>query len=482
MKKRTVAILVFLAFLAAAWFGIRVSPLGVQLTTGAGIAAKQLCSLVFVSRLEQDRALELYVNPLLREATAILWVDIDLVDQTVTARVPGISTQHAIHRPGYGCTLEVDSNLEWQSGPGAKPNSPDMVLDETYRDQIFNTDKLATAVDRAFLQAPSAPLTNTLAAVVLHDGRLVAERYADGITSDTRLPGWSMAKSISATLIGILVQQDKLDVFAPGAIAEWRGTEDPRANITVDHLLRMTSGLALTEDKSGTDPNSRMMFEEPDAAHFAAIQPLQREIGTHFEYMSGNTVLAMRRFQEIVGGDVRVTHDFMQENLFGPLNMQSAIFEPDQAGTFLGFSYVFASARDWARFGNLYLNRGIVGDRRLLPDDWIDYVTTHTPQSHPQGYGAGFWINSEGEQANSEVAAMSPKDMLSANGFQGQYTHIIPSLGLVIVRLGATGFTGDELDRFPPFALEVVSALKTQINDDVVRKSSSASHAREYSR
>ena len=182
--------------------------------------------------------------------------------------------------------------------------------------------------------------------------------------------------------------------------------------------------------------------------------------------MSGNTVLAMRAVQEAIGGDLRSAHDFFHENLFDPLNMQGALLEPDQAGTFLGCSHMLATARDWARFGQLYVDGGRAGDRRLIPEDWIQYVTTPTPESlaarrgdvfwepRRSAYGAGFWLFAGVEEAS---ASSLPRDAFDANGIQGQYVHIIPSKKLVVVRLGATNYRGDDYERLPR---EVIEAMR----------------------
>ena len=275
-----------------------------------------------------------------------------------------------------------------------------------------------------------------------------------------------MTKSVTATIVGVLALQGRLDVHAPGAIREWRDSDDPRSGVTLDHLLRMTSGLAVTEKSDrgdGTDPNSIMLYHEPDAAHFAATRSLQHEVGAHFEYMSGNYVLAARAAQEAIGGGLHDAREFVQANLFGPLGMDGAVLEPDQAGTFLGASHMLATARDWARFGQLYVAGGVAEGRRLLAPEWIGYVTTPTPQSRStarggvfwesgrSAYGAGFWLF-----GRDEVTGL-PADAFDANGFQGQYVQIVPSEKLVVVRLGATNFRDYDHNRLPR---EVIGALR----------------------
>jgi CubicO group peptidase (beta-lactamase class C family) len=384
----------------------------------------------------------------------------------------GIIERVAAHRPGYGCTLVEGQVAELQEPIRTSLSSREMLLDESHRESVFDAAALDSAVARAFQQDPSRPPLNTLAVVVLHEGKLVAERYAEGIGPETRLPGWSMTKSVTATLVGVLVAQGRLDVFAPGVIREWRATDDPRSQISMDHLLRMTSGLLLTEggeSGDGLDPTSRMLYRESDAAAFAAARGLGWEVGTHFEYMSGNTILAMRAVQEVIGGDLRHAHAFVHENLFDPLGMHGAVLEPDQAGTFLGSTHMVASARDWARFGQLYLDGGMAGEQRIISRDWLDYVTTPTKQSLSSrrsdvfwepgrsAYGAGFWLFGGAEHGPEERPSSLPLDAFDANGFQGQYVHIIPSEGLVVVRLGATNYRGYDYERLP---LEIMGAKR----------------------
>ncbi len=213
---------------------------------------------------------------------------------------------------------------------------------------------------------------------------------------------------------------------------EWRDNKDGSERVTLDHLLRMTSGLDVVEDQSGTDPNSRMIFEEPDAAAFAAKRGIRYPPGTRWEYMSGNTILACRVIFEAVGGTLESSQKFFRESFMKPLGAASFIFETDTAGTFIGSSYAIANPHDWAKFGQLYLDKGVWNKKKLLPEGWVDYVTTHTPKSGNNSYGAGFWT-----VENSSLDSL-PKDTFYANGFQGQYVIVIPSHSLVIVRLGAS--------------------------------------------
>ncbi len=422
---------------------VHFSPIGQsQLPTGAGIAAKQTCSLVFVSKFEPKRAWDLYVGPLLGPAGQFARMSVDRGEPSVTVSIAGFYAAKAVHRPHLGCTLKRDTASAMEPTPADLagqsrddwPTPMDETVDQAHRDLIFDPEALERAFDEVFTTAAGAPPRNTLAALVLHDGILVAERYADGIAADTPLPGWSMTKSVTATLAGILVDQGRLSVDEAGAIARWRDTDDPRSAITLDHLLRMTSGLKLTERNDGFDENSRLLFIQPDATAYAAAQPLAYPVGDHHEYMSGNTVLAMARVQEAVGGGLPGAFEFIRDALFRPLGMTTAVIEPDQAGTFVGSSFMLAGARDWARLGQLYLDDGMVGDQQLLSANWIALVTRHTPASGDRGYGAGFWL---GDNRAADQRRL-PQGTVYAWGFQGQFIFIMPRERLVVVRLGAT--------------------------------------------
>ncbi|MGF1454801.1 MAG: serine hydrolase domain-containing protein [Alphaproteobacteria bacterium] len=439
---RLVSIAIALAVLIfGASAAVHFSPIGQsQLPTGSGIAAKQTCSLVFVSNLDPDTAWDLYVAPLLGPAGQVASMTINEAEPSVTVSIGGFYPAKAVHRPRLGCTLHLEPGTALEPTPADLSAAADngdpapMPLDRAHRAEAFDTAALDRALDEAFATPEEAAPRNTLAALVLHDGRLVAERYAPGITGQTPLPGWSMTKSITATLAGVLVDQGRLDVDAPGAIARWRNVDDPRSAITLDHLLRMTSGLKLTERNDGFDENSRMLFTTPDAAAFASAQPLVYTSGSHYEYMSGSTVLAMDRVQEVVGGGLAGAFAFIQDALFHPLGMDTAVMEPDQEGTFIGSSFMLAGARDWARFGQLYLDGGVVDGQRLISTEWIAHVTRHTAVSGDTGYGAGFWLTDDRAADQDRL----PEGTFYAWGFQGQYIFIMPNERLVVVRLGAT--------------------------------------------
>lgn len=401
----------------------------------AGLAAKQLCSLVFVCGLDPEQAKMLYIDKVVYPLSK--WMKVNYIPEKRRVKVTVLGFWSAIAevRDGVGATLITQSDKTKPLPTLVLPKLEDKPIPSASskeKAQRFNLNAVNNALERAFAEADQ-----TLAVAVLHRGKLVAERYAQGISPATRLPGWSMAKSITATLIGLLVKRGQLDVYQPGVVPEWRCGVQGGDQVSLDHLLRMTSGLDLVEDQSGSDPNTRLLFMESDAAAFAAQRGLKAAPGTHWEYMSGSTVLACRAIFEAAGGTLKSSQSFYREALFKPLGAASFVLEPDAAGTFIGSSYALATTHDWAKFGQLYMDDGVWEGERLLPEGWRDYVTQHTPLSKGNSYGAGFWTS---EFANIEGLSI---DLFYANGFQGQYVIMIPSLDLVIVRLGASlGPTG----------------------------------------
>ncbi|MFL6825217.1 MAG: serine hydrolase domain-containing protein, partial [Bradyrhizobium sp.] len=292
---------------------------------------------------------------------------------------------------------------------------------------------LKAALDHAFDEPAAPPFRRTKAVVVVHEGKVIAERYAEGIGVDTPLLGFSLTKSVVNALVGILTQQGLVTPSMPAPIPEWRSANDPRREIEVGHLLRMTTGLALDETNSGFDPSSQMVYLHYDMAGFAVRAALVAPPGKRWAYSSPTTQLLARIIRDAVGGPEQ-TLAFAWRELFSPLGMRHVTLEFDGAGTLQGSSYMLASARDWTRFGLLYLNDGMVGGRRILHEDWVDFSAAATLDTD---YGAGFWTNrSEHEHAKARVRLGIPRDAFFASGDLGQRVVIIPSQHLVIVRLG----------------------------------------------
>jgi CubicO group peptidase (beta-lactamase class C family) len=276
--------------------------------------------------------------------------------------------------------------------------------------------------------------------VVIHRGKLVAEAYreSDGYGPHSRFVSWSEAKSVMQALAGIAVRKQLLELHAPAAVRQWQGADDPRAAITLDHLLRMSSGLEWEEGAGGLDDNSVMFFGSGrrDMAAFAADKPLLHTPGEQWAYATGTTMIVSGIVRDAVGGNEAAYRAFIATELLDPLGMASAVAEFDSAGSFIGGAHFYASTRDYARFGLLYLRDGVWSGKRILPEGWTDYTRSATPHSDGK-YGAHFWLGPLGEaDALAEQGLVLPDDMYQARGMGGQFIAIIPSLDVVIAYNG----------------------------------------------
>lgn len=384
-----------------------------------GYAAKNLASAVFVSGRDQAdvEALDLNFSFIKFNRNKV-----DFDNKTVTSRFLWAKST-AVYREGYGVTLlrgkDRKAFLE-----GTYPLPKDGYADylETGDDDIrARLEPVAKALvdDRSYNGHP-------FAFVVLHEGKIVAERYDKGISAGTQLLSWSMAKSFTNALVGIMAGDGLIDVNAPFDIPQWQG--DGRKDITLKDLMQMQSGLKWNENYGNRSDVNLMLHREADMGLYALSMPLESEPGTHWYYSSGSTNLVMRHLREKFPSD-KAFLSYMRERLFAPLAISNPHFEPDMSGTPVGSSYLYVTARDYARFGQMFLDDGCIGNRRILPEGWVDF--TVTPASASEGkYGAFFWLN------RSHVCPDAPDDMFSCQGHDGQEIYIIPSKGLVVVVLG----------------------------------------------
>ncbi len=290
-------------------------------------------------------------------------------------------------------------------------------------------------LDRAFAGTADGPMGATHALVVVQGGAIVAERYGDGFGPEATYPSWSMAKSITQLLIGFLAAEGRVDVDAALDAPEWRTPGDPRAGLTWRSLLHMTSGLSFVEVylQGQTSDVIEMLFQsgKADVAGYAASRPLAHAPDTVFNYASGTTNVLARALGGLVGGGEPGMRAFMRERLFGPLGIEAVEPKFDAAGTFIGSSYCFMPARDFAKIGLLAMRGGLWEGRELLPRAWIDFARTPGPVPLPRdqypdgrGYGAHWWLDVWGPGS------------FSMNGYAGQYCILISELDLIVVRHG----------------------------------------------
>jgi CubicO group peptidase (beta-lactamase class C family) len=427
----------------------------------AGMVSKTICSCVYVSgrNVESVKEKELQVFPGLSSAG----IEMNNSDSTVVATVLWAKSK-SIFRAGLGCTLlaerseeEVRSqeinlasktiiNQDSILWPNGNLKSDSLIANVKY-------DAIEKAMADAFVDIDPAKPANTHGIVVLYDGLIVGEKYAKGFDSRSKLMGWSMTKSITSALIGILVKDGKLKTDEPAPVSEW--ADDERKKITLNNLLQASSGLEWSESYFvPTSDFHNMFIKSDDKGKYAASRKLKYQPNTVFEYSSGSTNILSRMIRQQVGDSAY--HAFPYERLFYKIGMNNTVMEPDASGTFVGSSYSYATARDWARFGLLYLNDGVWNNERILPEGWVKYTTTPATTSDIGEYGAQWWLNAGGKNnVASRKYPELPIDAFWADGFEQQWVMVIPSKKLVIARLGVSHHGFD----FTKLANAIIDAL-----------------------
>lgn len=391
----------------------------------SGYAAKVVASGVFVAgRPAEDVIRQDLVSFPANWASCT----VDEKDSSVTASVWGLARRKAIYRRGLGATLvsgfseeEIRAQkVDVVSPPAVDQDTVDWPMgDRGCKGKGVDTAKLNSAVRLAYGGS------GTRAVVVVYHGRIVAERYAPGFGRHTRLAGWSMTKGVTSAMAGILVGQRRLDVQEPAPVEQWQN--DDRRLIRVEDLLHMTSGLSWWELYAGPADATRMLFEAADMGMFAERSALRHSPGKVFNYSSGTANILSSIIRNKIGTGY---YRWPCEQLFYKIGMYSAVLEPDAGGTFVGSSYCYATARDWARFGLLYLREGVWQGQRVLPEGWVAYTRKGGSYGTGSGYGAMWWLNSDGRRFPG-----MPSDCFSCEGYEGQYLWVIPSRDLVVVRL-----------------------------------------------
>jgi len=392
-----------------------------------GYAAKIVCSNLFIAGRDAQRVLEVDVQA--PGHPALKWVRVSADERAgrVTARFMGIfAGRTAQFHPGYGCTL--------RSGGAALPDlagSPPVSASDPAKlwPQGERVAPVSDAAVARILSDPALTGPGMRAVVVVRDGRIVGETYGSAFGPQTPLLGWSMTKTVTAALIGRAVSDGYLKVTDDHLRPEWT---DERAKITVADLLAMNSGLAYNEDYGDVSDVTRMLYLEPDMARFTAAKPLQHKPGTAFNYSTGTPVILSWLWQQKLGAQAAA---YPREALFGPLGMRSAVLEADAAGTYAGGSYLYATARDWARFGLFLAQDGVWEGRRLLPEDFAARLRTPNPVD-PVYTQAQSWRISPGETRPGDAGL--PPETVWLRGHDGQSIAIIPSQHLVVVRMGLT--------------------------------------------
>jgi CubicO group peptidase (beta-lactamase class C family) len=405
----------------------------------AGYSAKIVCSNVFIAGRDPDTVLEVDVQAPGHWILEYIEAQVDREAKTVTAGLLGsFGKGTAVARDGFGCTSVPDGNLQGiQPVPDADaaPALADALWPEGNQVQPSQQDPdIAAILDDDGLAGPGMR-----AIVVAHNGRIVGERFGAGFSPETPLLGWSMTKSVNAAIVGTLVKSGKLALDRKQLLEPWKS--DGRAAISLADLMAMSSGLAFNEDYGDVTDITRMLYLESDMAAFAAAKPLVEPVGMVFSYSSGTSLILSRLWQDAAGAEAM---SYPRRALFGPIGMVSAVLEPDARGTFVGSSYLYATAHDWARFGQFLLQDGVWNGQEILPSGFVAWMREEAPASKGQ-YGRGqVWLY--GPEGNTpagqdpDVGFHLPDDTYWLEGHDGQSVAIIPSKRLVVVRMGLTPF------------------------------------------
>jgi CubicO group peptidase (beta-lactamase class C family) len=429
---KVLSVLLLVVFVAGAvWLYLRPPEL---LRVGDGYAAKIVCSNVFIAGRDPDAVLYEDVqapgNPLLR----LVRVHVDREERQVTARILGLfAPGYSLYRGAFGCTNVPDGNFE--EAARFVPDSPVTPAQENNATWPEG-DAVATANDgklEALLQDKSLTGPAMRAVVVVCNGRIIAETYGDGFGPKTPLIGWSMTKTVNAAILGRLMLDGKIGLGDASLLSQWNGGD--HAAIRLRDLLGMESGLTFNEDYGSVTDVTRMLYLDVDMTALPASLPLVAKPGTSFNYSSGTSVLISRIWMDRIG-NAKVALAYPREALFAPLGMSSAVLEVDARGTFAGSSYLYATAHDWARFGQFLLQGGVWKEQRLLPQAFVDAMKTPTVASGGKYTQGQAWLAAPGGDTSAEVGL--PGDTFWMEGHDGQSVAIVPSANLVVVRLGLT--------------------------------------------
>ncbi|WP_293875458.1 serine hydrolase [Flavobacterium sp.] len=443
--KKFLIVFVALLLIVLVYLRIAIYP---QLDLISGFSAKSVASCHFID----GRNLET-IQKNDNNIPKVDWAtnDINKVGKFVSSKVFGLKTRKAIYREGLGATLIDDDFDETKPYEIPKRTKLNTNLRFPYgdlepKDSVFaNVDyrKLNAAVANAF-DKKGEKNKRTRSILVIYKDKIIAEQYADGFNKNSKILGWSITKSVTATYFGILQKQSKINIMNPAPIVAWK--KDARSKITISDLLHMNSGLEWDEDYGKISDATRMLFQAKNMSQSQIEKPLIGKPNNTWNYSSGTTNLLcgilrnqFKTHQEYL--------DFWYSALIDKIGMHSMVVETDMAGNFVGSSYSWATTRDWAKFGLLYLHQGNWNGEQIFDPSWAKYVATPSEGSNGK-YGAHFWLNANGDFPDV------PKDFYRCSGFQGQMIAIFPTQDLVVVRMGVK----EDFD-FNGFLKEVVGSL-----------------------
>lgn len=439
-----VAIAAITAAFAAPRLGFSITQLSSAVRVATGMGAKLACSGRFVSGFDEQRIMD----DLASYSPATRLLQLQYGERGVTAELLGLGQASATYREGLGCTLDIGETAGLDSvqlapvagGSGEWPRGA----------AVSSIDADLQRRAATILARDNAAGLQTRALLVVQDGRIAAEVYGPGIDAQTPLLGWSMGKSLTAMMLGRMETLGLADTGSRPVFEQWRG--DERAAIAMEDLLHMSSGLDFDETYAPGSDATRMLFRSHSASDVALASPAAFAPGAHFSYSSGTTNLIARWMHERLGGEVQSSVDFFRDEILQPLGMAHTVFEVDPSGVFVGSSYIYASARDWARLGLLMLNRGEMNGRRLLSEEWVERAAAPNSSDNEPRYGYQFWLNRGG---SSPRYPQLPDDVYLMQGNRRQRVMISPSTNTVVVRLGWSASrypTGENFSQLLPGA------------------------------
>ena len=434
MRKVLLWVLVVLGLLVVAplvalpLIGLSPTDLKANVAVGTGMGGKRACSGRYLTQLDEAQVIADLTS--YSAASEFLSIAYDDTSKTARASLFGLAPTTAKFREGLGCTLEIGdtSALDdlqaprpaavtgpWPKGEGANPIVPTL---QASLDGILSRDNAAGLQTRGL--------------VVIHKGQLVAESYARGFAPTSALLGWSMGKSLMAIMFGRLEMLGEVTVTQTSLFQAWQA--DERRNISLEHLLRMSSGLDFAEVYAPASDATHMLFTAHSASDVALASPAAHPPGQHFAYSSGTTNLLSRLLVERLGSP-QAALNFLVQEIYTPLGMLHSTLEPDPSGVFVASSYIYSSPRDWARLGQLMLNRGELNGHRLISAAWVARAVTPNVSANDPRYGYQFWLNGGGDVLRWPGL---PEDAYAMNGNRQQVVMVVPSANAVLVRLGWT--------------------------------------------
>ncbi len=450
MKKFTIGLLLFFVIFTGAFYAVMKFPpwrLPEAVKVATGLGAKLACSNRYVSnfdtlRIEDDLA---SYSPV----TRLLEFEYNDEEKWVIATLKGLNATEASYREGLGCSLPFGDASQIANVKLPTINLPQENLELTWplTNRVDSIDERWQKKAEEVLNADNEDGLDSRAILIVKNGEIVAESYASDFDHTTKFLGWSMGKSVTAIMIGNLIYQDKLALRDINLFEQW--ADDLRSNISVEDLLTMTSGLAFDETyQPGTD-STKMLFTAPSASDVALSSEYGYEPGTHFSYSSGTSNILSRIIYEKVGANAQANIDYFYTSIVRPLSLYDTVFETDAKGVFVGSSYIYASARDWAKLGQLMLNKGELNGNRILSEEYVEKASQANTSENDSAYGYQFWLNSD---AQSQINWQNiPSDAYAMRGNRAQIVLIIPSKNMLIVRLGWSSSPYDINTRFKPF-------------------------------